>query len=97
LSAGSGQAGTSSTVGTGGSSAGSRTGTSSTVGTGGSAAGARTGTFSTVGTGGSAAGGNTGMSNSGTDKKRGLDRADEVAGRHGKQGRKNAREKNKNF
>jgi hypothetical protein len=32
------------------------------------------------------------MSNSGSDKKTGLDRADQVAGKHGKKGRMNARE-----
>jgi hypothetical protein len=33
------------------------------------------------------------MHNSKEDKKTGLDRADEAAGEHGKQGRMNAREK----
>jgi hypothetical protein len=33
------------------------------------------------------------MSNSGEDKKTGLDRADQVAGEHGQHGRDNAREK----
>src|SRR5207248_7514710 len=71
---------TSSTVGTGGPAAGSKSGTSSTVGTGGSAAGTRSGTSSTLGTGGSSAG------------TTGLDRADQAAGKHGAQGRRNARE-----
>jgi hypothetical protein len=83
----------SSTVGAGGSSAGGGT-SSSTIGTGGSAAGGGTGSgsSSTLGTGGSSAG----MSNSGTNKKTGLDRADEVAGKHGQQGRRNAREHQRN-
>jgi hypothetical protein len=38
-----------------------------------------------MGTSGSAAG------NSGSDKKTGLDRADDVAGKHGQKGRDNAR------
>ena len=78
-----------SSVGTGGASAGGGS-TSGTIGSGGSAAAGGT-SASTLGTGGSSAG-NTGMSNSGSNKKTGLDRADQVAGKHGKQGRRNARE-----
>jgi hypothetical protein len=47
----------------------------------------------TTGSGGASAG----MSNSGDAKLKGLDRADEVAGTHGAQGRANARAKNKNY
>jgi len=42
-----------------------------------------------MGTSGSAAGN---MSNSGSDKKTGLDRADDGAGKHGKQGRGHERD-----
>ena len=60
-------------------SAGGKTGSSSTLGTGGSSAGGKMGSSSTLGTGGSSAG------------TTGLDRADQVAGKHGAQGRRNAR------
>ena len=50
-------------------------------------------TSSTVGASGSV---NT-KSNSGPNKLKGLNRADDVAGQHGATGRANAREKNKNY
>jgi hypothetical protein len=50
-------------------------------------------TSSTVGASGSV---NT-RSNSGPNKLKGLNRADEVAGQHGAAGRANARAKNKNY
>jgi hypothetical protein len=75
-SAGKGQS--SSSVGTAGSAAGNGSGSASTLGTGGSSAGKGT-TGSSVGTGGSAAG------------QTGLDNADKRAGKHGEEGRENAR------
>lgn len=51
----------------------------------------KTSSSATVGAGGSV------RSNSGDTKLKGLDRADEVAGEHGAQGRANARVKNKNY
>jgi hypothetical protein len=43
--------------------------------------------------GAAAAGGDEDKDKNSADKKTGLDRADEAAGEHGKQGRDNAREK----
>ena len=81
----------STTLGTGGSAAGSGSGSSSSssMGTGGSSAG-KGQSSSSMGTGGSSAGTTGSGSGSGAT---GLNRADDAAGRHGQQGRDNARQK----